>query len=630
MRSIKHMIRATLLASGSLLVALGYPLSAFAEEMPTTVSDPPTISAPAEETTAPSAPPADQSDTSSAPATSQPSTEAPVAAPEPPKVTYTYDAATGRWNTNNWTYNPTSGKYEKAIQPVAEPVVVGPTGPSDTASLGIDSSTTNAIANALSSSALTGDASVLSNTTAGNATSGNASSVATIVNNVNSSMTSSANQQAAQFVSNVMGDVNGDIMLQPMLLKAMLEASAQKSASTSLQATTDTAITNDITLSAQSGDATVAKNTSAGNATSGSANTVANVLNIVNSMISANQSFVGTINIYGNLNGDILIAPDFIPNLLASNGGAGEGPKAVGTASIASDNNTSVVNNIALAAKTGEALVSGNTAAGNATSGEATTNTVIFNLTNHEVVASNSLLVFVNVLGKWVGVIIDAPTGATAAAIGDGVTKNSVAPNLVIDTVGTTSITNNLDLSSVSGNATVTRNTLAGNALSGNATASANVANIVGNNIGLSGWFGVLYINVFGSWVGSFGLNTSAGDAAPAPSASGNTNSAQPLRVIQFIPRVAKQSSPATVVLAGTTAPLTSQSQTVPQRDDSAVNGAMADENRFAASPVESSVAPIDGLNLPMVIGSLLLAGASLYGLHRLELSGSSAKHIAQ
>lgn len=629
MRSIKHTIRATLLVCGSLLVALGYPLSALADEIPATVTDPPATSAPTEESVPAEASPTEAGGAFSAPTTPEPSTEAPVPAPEPPKLAYSYDASTGRWNSNEWTYNPTSGKYEKTIQPVAAPVTITPE-KGDTNSLGLDSSTTNAIATALSATASTGDASVLSNTAAGNATTGNASSVATIVNNVNSSMASNSNQQAAQFVSNVMGDVNGDIMLQPMLLKAMLEAAAQKPTDATVKATTDTAITNDISLSAKSGDATVAKNGSAGDATSGNANTVANVLNIVNSMIAANQSFIGTINIYGNLNGDILIAPDFIPNLLASNGESGEASKAVGTASITSDNNTSVVNNIALAAKTGEALVSGNTAAGSATSGTATTNTVIFNLTNHEVVASNSLLVFVNVLGRWVGVIVDAPAGATAAAIGDNVTQNKLTPtpNLVIDAVNTTAITNNIDLSSVSGNATVARNTLGGNALTGNATASANVANIVGNNIGLSGWFGVLYINVFGSWVGSFGLDTSAGNPVIAMPSQNTTTSAEPLHVIQFIPRAGVQAVRAAVIQTGSIVSLASQSQ--PETETSAVSGVMTENNDTFQPAAAANIAPIDNLNLPMVFGSLLLAAGSLYGLRRLVASDGSAKHIVQ
>jgi hypothetical protein len=611
MKSIKHFLRAASLVGGSLLIALWLPLSVLAEEVPAATTDSPTTSAPTDSTASSDPAPAVTTEPAAAVTATDPEVTPESAEPE---VTYTKDEASGLWNSNLWTYDTVSGTYK----PTPAPVVVQPADPEAavTGEMSLDASTTAAIANALASIAATGDASVIGNTAAGGATTGDASSVATIINNVNSSLAADANQQTAQFVSNIMGDVNGDIMLQPMLLKAMLEAGSQISQpSLNLNASTDNAISNDLDLSATSGDATVASNTLAGNATSGSANTVANVVNLVNSMIAANQSFVGTINIYGNLNGDILIAPDFIPQLLASNGGSMNNAQAVGTASITSDNNTSVVNNIALAANTGQALVDSNTSAGSATSGDALTNTVIFNLTNHEVVASNSLLIFVNVLGKWVGVIVDAPVGATAAAIGDNVTKNDIAPNLVIESNNAAAITNNIKLASNSGNASVTNNTVAGNALTGDATASANVANIVGSQMGLSGWFGVLFINVFGSWVGSVGLNTSAGDPIfGTPSPIAGLNAEQPVTVMQFIPKSAKQAPVATVIQYGIVAPLDDNIDVTEEVYTAAAVGSNAGTSGTVS---QGGVAPIGALNFPALIGSLALIGGSLYSLRR-------------
>lgn len=631
MKSITQLLRGASLVGGSLLIALWFPLAVFAEELPAATTEPSTTSVPIDSPAPASSDPAPA--TTTEPQAQPVTTElpAPTESTEPvipaePEKTYTYDEATGRWNSNVWTYDAASGKYI----PTPAPVIVQPVAPLEDSTSGstISAETTAAIANALTSIAATGDASVIKNTQAGDATSGDASSVATIINNVNSSLAADANQQTAQFVSNIMGDVNGDIMLQPMLLKAMLEAGSQTQPSLNLNASTDNAITNNLDLSATSGNATVASNTRAGSATSGSADTVANVVNIVNSMIAANQSFVGTINIYGNLNGDILIAPDFIPQLLASNGGTTSAAQPVGTASITSDNNTSVVNNIALAANTGQALVSGNTQAGSATSGDALTNTVIFNLTGHEVVASNSLLIFVNVLGKWVGVIVDAPVGATAAAIGNNVTKNDVAPNLVIETNNAAAITNNIKLASTSGNASVMNNTLGGNALTGNATASANVANIVGSQMGLSGWFGVLFINVFGSWVGSVGLNTSAGDPVITTSIPmATSDSPQPVKVMQFIPRDAKQIPAAAVIQSGFVFPLTSDA--VQQNTEEVYTGAQTTPGSggggSASLADERNVRPVDAFNLPVLFSSLALIGGSLYSLRRSATKSSLA-----
>jgi len=48
-------------------------------------------------------------------------------------------------------------------------------------------------------------------------------------------------------------------------------------------------------------------NTTAGSATTGDAAAIANIVNVINSIIGAGQSFIGTININGNLDGEILL-----------------------------------------------------------------------------------------------------------------------------------------------------------------------------------------------------------------------------------------------------------------------------------------------------------------------------------
>lgn len=544
---------------------------------------------------------------------------------EEPEKNYYYDEESKRWNTDAWVFDPETGTYKEAPKPVVITPSDGLGGideKQDTSS-GIDAETITDISNALDSLAKTGDAGVVGNTQAGSAKSGDASAVATVINNVNSTLTNTNNTEAATFVSDVMGDVNGDIILQPMLLKALLEASAVNTAQDqTINSTNKTNITNDLNLTANSGDATVARNTSAGDATSGDANTVADVVNIVNSMISANQSFMGTINIYGNLNGDILIAPDFLSQLLADNSNnVVQAEQQDQTQQIDVNNTASIVNNVALAAESGSAVVAKNTSAGSATSGDADTNVVLFNLSGHDIVASNSLLVFVNVLGKWVGVILDAPTGTTAAAIGSGVMQNNIttAPSMTINSLNDTAITNNINLASRSGDATVASNTFAGNATSGNATASANIANITNSQLGLSGWFGVLFINVFGTWVGSFGVDTDAGNpiirraarmanrnpAIPGPVVA---SSALPLQVVTYVPRegAAQPSVNTTVVTPAGVQENASQAASVRAAevfsDPYEVIGEKASEH---------------GIDYPLTIGSIMITLLSLYALRR-------------
>jgi hypothetical protein len=512
MHNIKNNVKLCLIYVAVVLLAGGQPMVAMAE-------------------TAETIPPASQEQTSTTPPASE-TTQA-----EPDK-NYTYDPVTNRWSGDDWAWNPATGQYEAVVAPLVveeQPVIVPPALDAPTTSAAITSDTDAVIDNTLNSNATTGNAAVSTNTTGGNATTGDAAAIATLMNTINSSV-SGDGAQFATFVTDVVGDVHGDIMLYPMLLKAMLAAATNPTES-SITANNSAAITNNLNLNATSGDADVTTNTTAGNATTGTANTVANVMNIINSIIAANQSFVGTVNIYGNLDGDILVAPDFLPQLLASNNGDSSAP--ANSLAVSSEDTQKIINNIDLTAISGDATVANNTNAGSATTGGAKTNLVLLNLSGHQIVAQDSLLVFVNVLGQWVGLILDAPQGTSAAALGTGVTTNNVAPDLTIDVNNTSQIVNNIALHSQSGDATVENNTNAGNATSGNATASANVANISGSQIGTSGWFGVLFINVFGNWFGSFGVDTARGTPV-TPGRGGVSEAApavNPMRPFQFIPR---------------------------------------------------------------------------------------------
>jgi hypothetical protein len=533
MQKFNNTVRLGLIYTAVVLLAGGYPMTAMAEA---TDSAPPSVVSEQSEQT---------------PAT----TTTPQATQLVPEK-YSYNPDTEHWDSNKWAFNPATNHYEPVVRPLVSeevPPVVEATPVSELdgsphgqtngdSTLTVNTGAT--INNTLNSDATTGNAGVRGNTVGGNATTGDASAIATVINEINSSVNSNG-AEFATFVTDVVGDVHGDIMLYPMLLASMLQAANNPHPSdSSIAVNNDTAITNNVNLNATSGNAAVSENTKAGNATTGTANTVANVMNIINSIIAANQSFVGTVNIYGNLDGDILVAPDFLPQLLTSNNG---GSSTAGSSlAVSSQETQSILNNINLNAASGNAVVADNTTAGNASTGNVATNLVLLNLSGHQIVANDSLLVFVNVLGQWVGLIVDAPNGATAAALGNGVTTNTATPDLSIDVDNKSQIVNNLNLNSQSGNATVDGNTRAGNATTGNATASANVANITGSQMGLSGWFGVLFINVFGSWLGSFGVDTERGNQPVSPSSGGSAGhtTTGPFQFVADSARSTKKSIP--------------------------------------------------------------------------------------
>lgn len=491
-------------------------------------------------------------------------------------VTYTYNPATGMWDYNSWDYNANTGKYQLDTLSVSQPpagadTVGGPsavsaptdsssdslkpsatslTSPSPTAAgsglntsgtvnTTLNNNTGAVMSNYVIAGATSGDASVIGNTSAGSATTGSAQDIASVINMLQSSSNVLGGPNMITFTANINGDVNGDLLLDPTKLGTIQPANTTTSLDNNVTVNNSlgSSINNTINLDATSGDATVADNTKAGNATSGNADAVANIVNVLNSAITAGQSFVGVININGNLNGDILLPPNFIDTLLASNV-----PRYTvntstisNTVNVTNTNNQAINNTVNTTAASGDATVADNTAAGNATSGLANTNLTVFNLTGSNVVASNDLLVFVNVLGKWYGMIFNAPAGTTAASLGGGITSNAtIDNNATLNNTVNQSINNDINVGSQSGDATVAGNTAAGNAKTGNASSSVNLMNMISDNLSLHGWFGLLFINVFGTWNGSFGIDTAAGNPLTHSSAADGTTT--PSETFHFVP----------------------------------------------------------------------------------------------
>ena len=371
--------------------------------------------------------------------------------------------------------------------------------------------------NNVRSHAQTGDASILQNTLGGSAITGDAYADTNILNMIQSTV---GIQGAVPnlYTANIQGDHVGDIVIDPNLL---LGGARGASDNLEVNIETDATIDNNVDLYAGSGNAEVSNNTEAGDATSGDAVAVANVINLINSAITTGESFIGVLNIHGNLEGDVLVADDVIDQLIAANVPTSTvclcGDETKLQADI--DNDQKINNNITTTATSGEAAVGYNTSAGSAISGDADTNVTVFNLTGQQVLADSAILVFVNVLGEWVGFITDAPEGSTAALFG-----NSVQPSQPLAYGGSAEfdidndfeINNNLNLVAETGNADVSANTLAGNAATGDAHAAANVSNITNSNFTLDSWFGLLFINVFGGWSGSFGEDTPYGNPVSA------------------------------------------------------------------------------------------------------------------
>ncbi|HEX4774582.1 MAG TPA: hypothetical protein VH234_03630 [Candidatus Saccharimonadales bacterium] len=488
-------------------------------------------------------------------------------------IVYTCDSATSTYNVTLWAYSPSAGAFQSYTQNVAQPPVgatvvacpppatqspMSSNAPDSTSSLSPASSGSNTtdtslnnnanlnnannltVNNNLGSTATSGNAIALGNTTVGDTTTGNADIVASEMNLLQTAANfGTSGGQPITFVANINGDVNGDFLLDPSTITSIQPATTNTNNNNlnnnlTINNTTNSTLNNTLNLNAASGNATANDNTTTGNVKTGNADVVANVVNTIDSAITAGHSFLGVININGNLNGDILLPPDFVNQLLAANVptvnivGPGNGSSNTNnttvnnTTTVTNTNNQGINNNVTATAASGAATASDNTTVGGITTGNATTNITAFNLTGSTVIGSNDLLVFVNVLGKWVGLIVNAPPGTTAAELGGGITTsgsgstnaNNTTVNNNSNVTNNTSqqINNNINVNAKSGDATANRNTSVGNVSSGNAEDAVNLLNVQNSTLTLSNWFGILFINVFGSWNGSFGINTAAGD----------------------------------------------------------------------------------------------------------------------
>jgi hypothetical protein len=356
------------------------------------------------------------------------------------------------------------------------------------------------------STAASGNVKVQGNlSSVGNTSSGKASTVSNQVTSLNSASSLNSAGSLQTFTFDINGNHVGDIVLSPGdFLQSSAATKVQTVESSNVTNQTDSTISNTIDLSSLSGDVTVQGNLgNVGDVASGDASTQLNLINMIESTVTDKQAFVGMVNINGNLKGNLLLPKSAIDELLPPPVKAAVTTNTANATSTTT-NNLTVNNNVTLDASSGDVKVEGNGGStGNVSSGSGISNLKLYNLTNSKIVGGNVLLVFVNVEGSWAGLLMNAPAGTTSAALGGRITQDTAIQNTATTTTNET-ITNNIKLSSKSGNVKVQGNGgNTGNVKSGSASANADVVNIMGSQIDLSGWLGVMVINVYGGWQGS-------------------------------------------------------------------------------------------------------------------------------
>lgn len=417
--------------------------------------------------------------------------------------------------------------------------------------------------NALNLQAVSGDNQASKNMGDANIVSGNSNTTASVVNGINTNVDGIA---VVEF--NVDDTHQGDIILAmptstgctatvcnsngPQTTVANTDNGSGSTNTGTVNTTNDQLtfqnnsadVVNDLVLVSDSGNNETNANTGGDNMIqTGDANVVATVANAVNNNIAgAGKVMIAVVNIFGDLVGDIILPESSLANnggTTVANTGNGSGSVNNGTVNSANTNTTvqnnqaDIANNLSVLANTGENQMSGNTAGFTGgenviETGDATLDVNAITIANNNVAGDEGWwLVFVNdASGNWTGQIMGAPAGATMAGtsgsefdvLADGtiVVKNadngagSVNNGSVNTNQNTTviqnnqaNITNNLTLVANTGENQANNNTGGSNSIkTGDANIMANIVNFVNNNF--EGNVVVSFVNVFGSWIGSF------------------------------------------------------------------------------------------------------------------------------
>jgi hypothetical protein len=290
-----------------------------------------------------------------------------------------------------------------------------------------------------------------------------------------------------------------------------------------------TYLTNNISSVANTGNNTINAPNSNANVYTGNAYSAVSLLNQVNFTAVNSQVHIININIFGNLNGNIIL-PD--PGTSTNCSGCG--------VSLTASSSANISNNLNSSADTGN-----NVASGSATiqTGNANSAVNAVNITNANLVGVNSQILYINLLGTWTGNFIgwgNLPPGQGGASMvfynlgaGSGTgTGGCTSCTGSLNLNNNASVINNINSSANTGSNSI--NGKGGSILTGNAFSVISLINLVNTNfINSFGFFG--FINIFGNWNGDIGglsnflaLNKGGGDNSqgntPDTNSSVNTN----------------------------------------------------------------------------------------------------------
>lgn len=348
--------------------------------------------------------------------------------------------------------------------------------------------------------AISGDIVVTNNDNLSNLATGDTTNNIDILN-VATNNQSLAGSVPVIYVNTLYGDVIGNMTIDPASLGMPLPGETLNQSlpnifnTNTLDIAAINVLTNNISQTSNSGSVLAEQNDNIKDIATGEATNQVNVINIANTIVGTGNYFIGMINIFGNLTGNIILPATLIDTLLNNTG-------TIYGQSLANISNTSnIYNDVTMTALSGQSTVTNNNNIGSVLSGNTSNTLGVFDYSGQHYFTNNTLLIIVNVMGQWLGLLLGSPN-TTVATISNS-TPNNISSTLPLKIKTNTTISNSINMSAVSGNVNITSNDNVGNIYTGNATNIARILNISNTVINMSDWFGILFINILGNWHGS-------------------------------------------------------------------------------------------------------------------------------
>jgi hypothetical protein len=295
----------------------------------------------------------------------------------------------------------------------------------------------------------------------------------------------------------------------------------------------DARVETELVADATTGRNTADKNTGDGTVTTGDANVVTNVVNLVNdTLVGGAEVLVATVNIFGDLVGDIVLAGlDGESCGLECGGGnlaavnESTGAESENAATVNSNSNSEVYGNntaeigssVAVVANTGDNDASENTGGGSVQTGDVNAQVGETTVANNNMAGGGTWwLVVVNEAGRWVGKIFGSEDGQNVASGGsvdlgvvnentgagsDNQASSSSESDSVVVTNNQAEVDSQVTVIADTGHNSASKNTGSGSIATGDVNLMANVVNFVNNNF-VGGKVAITFVNVFGSWAG--------------------------------------------------------------------------------------------------------------------------------